>query len=155
MNKRSIVYAVAAAACASLLVASAVLARTQHASAGYPSSVGAVSCWDNSGAFMTNICSSPQGWVLPIPNKLTTSGTVTVTLTGQLLAGGSATCALNAFTAAGAQAPGFPVTFPQFSSSVGPVSLTLNSVSPSWFLLVGCSASGGAKVRLLGFEQTP
>jgi hypothetical protein len=169
-NMSGYVAAATVCLCCSLLAAPVVFARTRHATAGHPSSIAAASCWDSSGAFMTNVCPTTQGWVISIPMPEQTAGAggtgvgfagsgggastpVTVTLIGQVLSGGSAQCNLSAFTSAGVQAGGFPVSFPTFTSSVGPVTVSV-LVDPSATLLVGCSASGNAKVRLLGVDHT-
>jgi hypothetical protein len=146
-------FAFMAAACCSLLVAPAALARPLHASAGYPGSTSAVSCWDNSGAFMTNMCSSQATWVIPVPNNGSgPTGTQVIKLTGQVLTGGTADCRLNAFTATGTMATGYPVSFPTLGTSVGTVQISVQ-VDPSYFLAIGCVVSGSSKVKLLGIDH--
>jgi hypothetical protein len=152
MSKSSIGYLIAAGVCCSLLAASAAFARREHAAAGYPASVGAVGCWDNSGAFMTNLCSTSQAWVIAVPNTGQATAGGSVTLIGQVLAGGSAQCNLSAFTTSGTQASGFPRSFPALPSSVGSSTVSFGPLDSSLFLLVGCVASGGGKVRLLGVD---
>src|SRR5262249_18341156 len=105
-------------------------------------------CWDNSGSVMTNICGGDRSWVMPL--KLDSGGRKNVSVTGKLI-GGVATCSINSFTPTGAQESGFPVTFPEFSSSMSSATVSPTFVAGD-ISSVSCTTSGKHTVELLKLD---